>query len=365
MRAYEFLTEYRRAGDKFPKQAAIDVLKKYKDQDDVYISFTSIDKLGVNPQSEHCTPNGIYCYPLKAAWDYYKIGEYGINSFPYASRQPYIWIFKGNIPDITEITNADFRQARKKLKQIGDKWLFDYHDPGFLKSYINKYPGKMLWELTNGLTKSPNKWAHLFLKLGYNGISDKTGTRVIFPTEPVQAVFFTKKAITILERIHNITPKDKTHGNKIASIKKEIKASSYDQLKSKLEIYPHYIQYIKNPPEELQYIAVNSRATSIQYIQNPSEELQYIAVNNDAYSVNYIKRPSEKTQLIAVSKDWKSLLDIISNGNIPSEQVIKTAINNPHTSNGPRKTYMKQYYIEQELKKIGIDPAKYYEKVVT
>ena len=32
-----------------------------------YISFTAIDKIGINPRSTYSTPVGIYCYPLNKA----------------------------------------------------------------------------------------------------------------------------------------------------------------------------------------------------------------------------------------------------------------------------------------------------------
>ena len=32
-----------------------------------YISFTAIDKIGINPRSTYDTPVGIYCYPLTKA----------------------------------------------------------------------------------------------------------------------------------------------------------------------------------------------------------------------------------------------------------------------------------------------------------
>ena len=38
-------------------------LKKYTYQKNVYIHFTNINKLGMNPQKDHHDPYGIYFYP--------------------------------------------------------------------------------------------------------------------------------------------------------------------------------------------------------------------------------------------------------------------------------------------------------------
>ena len=51
-----------------PKLSAYDQLKQYKDDPSIYISFTEINKIGINPVSKWDTPLGIYCYPLKDTW---------------------------------------------------------------------------------------------------------------------------------------------------------------------------------------------------------------------------------------------------------------------------------------------------------
>jgi hypothetical protein len=51
-----------------------------------YITFTAINKLGINPRSEYNTPNGIYTYPLtKDILEQLKVGR-----LPFAQDQPYM-----------------------------------------------------------------------------------------------------------------------------------------------------------------------------------------------------------------------------------------------------------------------------------
>jgi hypothetical protein len=57
--------EARRNPEMNPHIGAWDYVDKYKNDPDVYISFTEIDKIGINPRSKYNTPVGIYTYPLK------------------------------------------------------------------------------------------------------------------------------------------------------------------------------------------------------------------------------------------------------------------------------------------------------------
>jgi len=61
---YKF-KEIRKNPDMNPHIGAWDCVDKYKDDKDVYISFTEIDKIGINPKSKFNTPVGIYTYPLR------------------------------------------------------------------------------------------------------------------------------------------------------------------------------------------------------------------------------------------------------------------------------------------------------------
>lgn len=53
------------------KYSTNDILLKYINEDGVYVTFTEINKVGINPTSEFETPLGIYCYPIKEAYKYY------------------------------------------------------------------------------------------------------------------------------------------------------------------------------------------------------------------------------------------------------------------------------------------------------
>lgn len=101
----------------FPKQYVVDQLEKYKDDPDVYISFTrdlSGPKLGLNPRSKYSTPLGIYAYPLKIMWDTIK----GYSEIPFAAEHPNLYVFKPKDPSKvlynSKYTLADYQKDIKK-----------------------------------------------------------------------------------------------------------------------------------------------------------------------------------------------------------------------------------------------------------
>lgn len=107
------------------REDIVAALSRYKDRDDVFVSFRSLPKLGINPQSGWDTPIGIYGYPLRAFWDAIEH-----NSIPFAGDAEYVIVFQttGNCPDANPeaahgYTEAMFIQDREKIRQ---KFLEQY-----------------------------------------------------------------------------------------------------------------------------------------------------------------------------------------------------------------------------------------------
>lgn len=61
------------------KISIIDQLSPYKDDPSYFISFTDINKIGLNPSTTYDTPLGIYTYPLKEIWN-----DFVNNEIPFA-----------------------------------------------------------------------------------------------------------------------------------------------------------------------------------------------------------------------------------------------------------------------------------------
>lgn len=62
----QYLFEKRKNPEQNPKISTLQKIKKYVNRDDLYVSFRTINKLGINPNSRYNTPNGIYGYWLKS-----------------------------------------------------------------------------------------------------------------------------------------------------------------------------------------------------------------------------------------------------------------------------------------------------------
>ncbi len=179
-------------------------LGKYKDDEDIFISFTELQKLGINPSTKYSTPIGIYSYPLKEVWEQY-IQDGGISAVPFAADKPYISIFKPKNKD--RILNLDSfnigEELSKMIKMFG-------MSPRLIKAIQkgestarDKTDSSRFWNITR-LFVDGNiaSWTKLFVNLGWEGVIDY-GNGVIHPNEPVQAVFFNKSFVTQIDLIEN------------------------------------------------------------------------------------------------------------------------------------------------------------------
>ena len=348
-----FLAEARKNPDKNPKISAYEALKKYKDNPDIYITFTDLNKVGIKPITDYDTPNGIYTYPLKEIWKQ-NIDKYKNTwNIPYAARREYIHVLEYNgktkfLEDMSKnYTKDDYNKDIVKIKDIFFKrfnpkkyksnlnintyyivengnnkttftkmYLKDYqyiiknfnklidylkkeiHTPYLLSkeeldieknfkieffgsdntselfnvftdillqnnrknkferlfnvlkkdlaeiknnvidavnyfegnnnvindemfnTFVNncikeakdKNPITLMWYITGKIAQYSNnnqpsqEWNNILRELGYVGMADKSGAGIIHPAEPIQAVFFSTKAINIVETIRNTNP---------------------------------------------------------------------------------------------------------------------------------------------------------------
>ncbi len=135
---------------RYEKPRPLEVLSQYKDQEDVFISFTSSFntklgsyksasnrgvKLGINPQSSFGTPLGIYTYPVKAMWK--DIENYTI---PYQKDAPNIFVLKPknneSVAYASKYTEQDLSKDIEGLSYIVSDFLkvhghkLSYNDGG-------------------------------------------------------------------------------------------------------------------------------------------------------------------------------------------------------------------------------------------
>lgn len=215
----QFLMDARKNPEKNPKISIYNKLKKYLNDPDVYISFTNLNKLGINPHSEFNTPLGIYAYPIKEIAEYEEWERKKEIAVPYAGEEPYIWVFKPKDP--SKILNLN--EVSSKNWDNGIEVLNKYFDNSLVKKIVEARLftmklekisiGKTFWKIILDLIRKEyprtermkriTLWNKIFRDIGFDGVVDRKGQGIIHPAEPIQAIFFSKDAIEIKERLLN------------------------------------------------------------------------------------------------------------------------------------------------------------------
>lgn len=188
---HEYLNEARRnpiskiTGKELnPKVSIFDVLEKYRNDENVYITYTadvgnlSHDKgkklpknaegfkLGINPRSTFNTPNGLYTYPLKEAWTkYVNVGQ-KVLDVPFAGDNPWIWVVKPKNPKKIVILHKynskqwdiDYRKLSKMIIKffMTKNKMSEYFGWEAAKAILNeanndsrnRSPGGRFWNMT-------------------------------------------------------------------------------------------------------------------------------------------------------------------------------------------------------------------------
>jgi hypothetical protein len=248
----QFIKEARSNPDLNPKVSAYEYLKPYADDNSVYISFTDIEKLGVNPKSKFSTPIGIYFYPLSVVWEMYDIDhKKSLRGLPFAADRPHIWLVRskdgdGFVEDMySDYGSNDYDKDERILEKIYRSYAgVDDYDWESLRSTAlsfakQKNPIMSFWNLTrymsyilsglieieivgayedideieddisdqlvhcSGNLKSATMWNKLLRQCGYDGFGDKSGRGFIHPSEPIQTMFLTRQAFDVIGMVHN------------------------------------------------------------------------------------------------------------------------------------------------------------------
>lgn len=186
------------------------IQQTHPNPENLVVTYTAINKVGINPKSQWATPLGIYFYPLD-----YVIKEK--MQVPFAADQPYINVCELTRPHKILHMRNSYRQLGLHLldnipKAILDAAKKDMNRNIRLDTQRSNY--SMLWLLTMQLSKQPSGNRHdtslypnitiwnqyLRRNAGIDGFIDH-GTGTIHVSEPTQGVAFSSDA---LRRIHVI-----------------------------------------------------------------------------------------------------------------------------------------------------------------
>lgn len=217
------ITEARRNPDLNPKHSFTDeMMRRLKESDfiprthtqNAFASFTSLEKLGINPSSEFDTPIGIYAYPLK--YVYQEIGDKNTTWLPFAGDKPYVNFFSlkdnANILITTKFPVEVLDELYNKLYDIfGEEEVDELVRESPRHAEVNTSFGRF-WYVTYMLSKNKGKnppayWNGLFRKMGIDAVLD-LDEGVIHENEPTQIVIFNPSVINGVERIRNVRTKE-------------------------------------------------------------------------------------------------------------------------------------------------------------
>ena len=201
----------------------------------LFVSFTDLQKLGINPGSRYHTPIGIYAY--LAEYVIYKTTQYpyiggssdmAMTALPFAGGKPWANIFRArsgaNIIDLGKFTEAQYNEYCDKLKALLTKLPIEYRTQPLDSDTATKYidtlmdaanksarvnkPGGKFWYVTLRLSEVMNTnrttvaWNEIFRLLDIDGFVDPD-REIIHPSEPTQAVFFSGRAVELLDTVAN------------------------------------------------------------------------------------------------------------------------------------------------------------------
>jgi hypothetical protein len=386
MRYREFIPEARKNPEKNPKAfvndeiyTELDKVIKSNDKvagsnDNLFVSFTGVDKLGINPTSKYNTPLGIYSYP--AGYVKSKVGKTNsMNHLPFAGDSPYATIFKarGNIIDLTDISDREVNEYYKKIaeywsKVSGKDWktsvdqVEDIINDAPYNAKISSYEGGKLWYVTMKVAgmiarKKPAEkqvakpdavsWNTLFRSIGVSGCVDN-GAGIIHTSEPHQAVFFDIGAVSVIKRVYNranYNPREIKHNARMGADLKQYMTNQYNKFRN-MSVADQEAEALKNPSnlrflthvsDDLKYKLLFKKPSNISYIRNPTEAMKEFVIKVDPNNIQYIKKPSTALQKLAVSMYGNSIKHIINvktdpNTNekkisiYPSEEIQKIAV---------------------------------------
>ena len=353
-----YLKEARRNPDLNPKVPINQRVKQHLENADKlrdanipnsFVSFTSVDKLGINPGSRYDTPLGIYCYPSFYVYD--TVGDSkSMKKLPFVGGVEFANIFsvQGTVLNLNTISSCGLsklyerisemyirrmgiRRGTNEWKEAVDYLEMEIFDAAPYHAKFNSNGGLFWWvtkEMANIFSTDgkPRKefnfsgksfkaakrhavvWNQIFRDIGIDGCVDADGEGIIHTSERTQAVFFSKSVIKEFNRYYN----------KYAP----------DDVESKRQIGKNIVQRKAKEKEK-----IDSLVSKVNKIQNleAEEMFEYIKSDEDVlYPINTSigKKLIEQIE----STEFKKLIIMIN-------------ISNYHFSNDPQN----YFYIRDKI----------------
>lgn len=215
-----------RLPDLFRESSILEKLRPFADDPDIFVTFTEILKVGINPVGKWSDPIGVYAYPVREEFEHFEQ-----KMVPFGGNRPFAYILRaeGNRLELQDYTRerlvADLKTIEDTFMPMllalpTDNGQAPIADP---EAYWNAFrdrtcdvssnhPGLTMWHFTGKVARYiahrfPNRdhrmvWNSLFRACGYDSVVDRNGG-FIATNEPSQAVFLSIKGFTVVEACNN------------------------------------------------------------------------------------------------------------------------------------------------------------------
>lgn len=354
--------EARKNPEKNPKTAINDIIiaatdkttDRIKNTKNLFVSFTHVDKLGLNPRSTYNTPIGVYAYPAE-----YVVAITGsdkrMTALPFAGEQPYVNLFSFN-GDIINVATMTSGAAAKYMQRVQQLWAdvsgkktaandtYALVRQASLQAKFPDLPGGRFWYVTMTAatelfapfwnTPPHIAWTRIFRAIGIDGAIDydpgltKLGVGIIHENEPCQAVFFSTTGIQNAKRYDNKYSPDEGKRD-LAQIAGQQRHDTISQISAKLRSMSspeEVFDYLKNELKSTEHLKLVKDPTAREYVlsrlplavgrlSNPTARDQLAALTSNFDAIKYIKQPDESAVLKALQAnpyaevDWSDLAD--------------------------------------------------------
>lgn len=164
---FKTLYEARRNPEQNPKFSTWDIIKKYLDKGDenIFLTFSNIPKIGINPKSEWSTPSGFYAYQIDS-WGFYGLDVENSTKplseiFPYAGDRKYL-IFtalknSAIVLKISSYTMDNYEQDVLKIREymlpLISESMLDFIQARAEQEAYKQHAFSYLWNYTRLLSK--------------------------------------------------------------------------------------------------------------------------------------------------------------------------------------------------------------------
>jgi hypothetical protein len=116
------INEARKNPDLNPKISAYEALLPYKDDPNIFISFSN-GKIGIKPLAKYDTPLSIYAFPIKQSWTFYGVNKSkSLGSLPYGLLYNDIFIIKKKpgikVLNLSTMDNGEYTRYCNELLYI-------------------------------------------------------------------------------------------------------------------------------------------------------------------------------------------------------------------------------------------------------